>query len=109
MTYRIASICLALAVMLSPVFIGIANAESDRAHAETYVKDSAITTKVKAKLAEEKVRTLLDVKVETDSKGEVELSGTVASQAEIDKAVAIARAVAGVTSVKSELMIKSDK
>ncbi|CCG40472.1 BON domain-containing protein [Magnetospirillum molischianum] len=109
MKYRIATMCIALAVMLSPVFVGAANAESDRAQAETYVKDSTITTKIKAKLAEEKIKTLLDIKVETDSKGEVELSGNLASQAEIDKAIAIARSVSGVTSVKSELKIKTDK
>lgn len=107
MKYRIAAVCFVLAALLSPV---IANAEETETNkAKTYVKDSAITTKVKAKLAEEKAKTLLNIKVETDSKGEVELSGTVASQEESDRAVAIARSVSGVTAIDNQLKIKTDK
>jgi len=109
MINRIAAIFFAAAAVLSPVIASAADAGSDRTRAETYVKDSAITTKIKAKLAEEKIRTLLEIQVDTDSKGEVRLSGAVASQSEADKAIAITRAVAGVTSVKSELVIKADK
>lgn len=107
MTYRIATLLLASAVVLSPALVRAADMETERTHAGTYVKDSAITTSIKAKLAGEKIRTLLEIKVDTDSKGEVTLSGTVASQNEADKAIAIARAVSGVTSVKSELVIKT--
>jgi len=109
MTYRIATILFAAAVVLSPAIAGAADGDSDRTRAKTYVKDSAITTSVKTKLAEEKVRTLLDIKVDTDSNGEVTLSGNVANQAEADRAVAIARGVSGVATVKNDLTIKTAK
>jgi len=107
MKYRIAAVCLGLAALLSPV---LANAEeSETTKVKTYVHDSAITTKVKAKLAEEKAKSLLNIKVETDSKGEVELSGTVSSQEEADKAVALTRSVQGVTTIDNQLKIKAEK
>ncbi len=56
----------------------------------TFVKDSAITTKVKAKLAAEKINSLVHIKVDTDSNGVVVLSGIVRIQKEADKAVSIA-------------------
>ena len=72
----------------------------------SFVKDSVITTKVKARLAEEKVASLMHVKVDTDAKGAVVLSGKVKTQDEADKAVSIATATEGVTSVKSRLRVK---
>ncbi len=68
-------------------------------------KDAAITTKIKAKLAQEKLSTLAHIDVDTDKNGVVSLSGTVANQEERDKAVSIARSVEGVVSVNSELRI----
>jgi hyperosmotically inducible protein len=76
------------------------------AHAtKTYVKDSVITSKIKKDLAEEKISSLVHIKVVTDQAGEVTLKGKVATQELADKAVSIAQAVEGVTSVKSELRI----
>ena len=85
-----------------------AHAESDRSHPLTFVKDSVITTKVKAKLADEKMSSLAHIKVDTDNKGAVVLSGNARTQAEADKAAAIARATEGVTSVSSTIQIKKD-
>jgi hyperosmotically inducible protein len=83
-------------------------ADSDRTHPMTFVKDSVITTKIKAKLAEEKMSSLAHIKVDTDSKGAVVLRGKVKTQAEADKAVSIARETEGVASVKSNIRIKKD-
>ena len=77
-------------------------------HPMTYVKDSAITAKIKAKLADEKMSSLVHIKVDTDAKGGVVLSGTVRSQEAADKAVSIARETEGVTSVKNKLRIRKD-
>ena len=77
--------------------------------AKTFVKDSAITMKIKAELAEEKASSLVKIGVDTTDKGAVVLSGTAASQHAIDKAVAIARAVKGVTSVENHIKIAADK
>lgn len=76
---------------------------------KTYVKDSAITTKIKAELAEEKVSSLVKIHVDTTAKGVVVLTGNAENQAAIDKAVVIAKAVKGVTSVENHITIKADK
>jgi hyperosmotically inducible protein len=74
-----------------------------------YVKDSVITTKVKAELAAEKMSSLLKINVDTDKNGAVMLSGSAASQSAVDKAVSITKGVKGVTSVKNEIKIVADK
>ena len=75
----------------------------------TAVKDSVITTKIKAKLAtEEKPSTLVKISVDTDDKGMVALSGTAPTQAAADRAVAIAKATEGVKMVDSKISIKAD-
>lgn len=84
-------------------------ADSDRSSATAYAKDSVITTKIKAQLAEEKVSSLVHISVDTDNKGVVTLSGTAGSQTAVDKAVAITRAVKGVTSVENHIRIVADK
>ena len=95
------------ATLLLP-FAAYADQDADRSHPITFVKDSVITTKVKAMLADEKMSSLAHVKVDTTSKGAVVLSGKVASQDDADKAVSIARGIEGVTSVKSKLHIRKD-
>lgn len=97
-----------IGAVLAPAFTHGANADSDRSSPMTYVKDSVITTKIKAKLAEEKMGSLAHIKVDTDNKGAVVLSGKVATQAEADKAVSLARETEGVTSVKNNLRIRKD-
>ena len=75
--------------------------------ARTEVKDSVITTKIKALYVKDKLVSALHVKIVTDDHGVVMLSGKAKSQAEIDRAIEIARGVEGVTSVKSEIIIGS--
>jgi len=99
--------CFILASFLAPV-ISFADTDSDRSHPGAFVSDSVITTKIKAKLADEKMGTLGRVSVDTDARGAVVLSGKVRSQHEADKAVSIARSTEGVTSVTSTLVVKMD-
>jgi hyperosmotically inducible protein len=94
---------------LSPIAVYAADGDKDRSSPKTFVKDSVITTKIKAQLAEEKLSSLVRISVDTDAQGMVYLSGTAASQAAIDKAVSIARAVKGVNSVQNTIQIKADK
>jgi len=68
-----------------------------------------ITTKVKAKLANEKMGSLININVDTDSNGAVVLSGNVGTQDEADKAISIARATEGVTSVTNNLTLQLNK
>lgn len=93
---------------LAPLAAHAADSDMDRSRPMTFVKDSAITTKVKAKLAAEKISSLTRIKVDTDQNGVVFLSGRVRTQEEADKAVAITRATDGVTSVNSTLQIRKD-
>lgn len=110
MNSKLATTCFIIGTLLAPVAAYAADSatDTDRTHPKTFVKDSAITTKIKAKLADEKISSLAHIKVDTHSKGAVVLSGKVTSQEEADKAVSIARATEGVTSVKSNLKIKKD-
>jgi len=80
--------------------------DQDRSRPVTYVKDSAITVKIKTKLAAEKLSSLATIHVDTDAKGTVWLTGTARSQEQIDKAGSIARATENVVEVKNQLKVK---
>jgi hyperosmotically inducible periplasmic protein len=69
------------------------------------VKDSYITTKVKAELAKDSDTKARHIKVTTKD-GVVALSGTVNSKAEKDKAEADARNIKGVQDVNNGLEVK---
>lgn len=73
--------------------------------AKVWVKDSVVTTKIKAELAASKISSLAKVHVETDADGWVQLTGKVATQADKDKAESVAKAVEGVKSVDNQLMV----
>jgi hyperosmotically inducible protein len=108
MKLKLATTCFVIAGLLGPIAAHAADSDSDRTHPMTFVKDSVITTKVKAKLADEKMSSLAHIRVDTDNKGVVVLTGNVKTQADADKAVSIARGTEGVTAVKSDLRIKTD-
>jgi hyperosmotically inducible protein len=73
--------------------------------AKMWVKDSAITTKVKAQLATSKPSSLATVHVETDANGWVQLTGKVATQADKDRAETTAKGIEGVKSVDNQLVV----
>ena len=99
----------AFGVLLGPVMtFGAEDADADRSHPKTFVKDSAITMKIKTKLAAEHVTSLGRLHVDTDKDGIVYLQGTVRTQADADKAISIARGTEHVKSVNSEIRIKAD-
>jgi hyperosmotically inducible protein len=108
MKSKLALAALAIGTVLVPTFAQAADQDQDRAHPKAYVKDSAITTKIKAKLAAEKLSSLATIHVDTDANGVVWLSGTAKSQDQIDQAIAIARATENVRDVKSSLKVKAD-
>lgn len=103
---------LVLGAALAPTF-GYAQTETTAtpSSADTshhYVKDSAITTKIKTKLAAEHLSSLERIHVDTDANGMVYLSGYAKSQADIDKAVSIAQGTEHVTGVQNSLAVKTD-
>jgi hyperosmotically inducible protein len=108
MKKTLAIACLIVGGSLAAPIVSYAgdDADVDRSQPSTFVKDSAITTKIKAKLASEHLASLTEIKVDTDANGVVWLSGNAKSQSDIDKAVAIAKGTEGVVTVKNHLKVK---
>jgi hyperosmotically inducible periplasmic protein len=79
-----------------------------RAAAREFVKDSVITTKVKAEMAKEKPSTLVKVSVDTDKSGVVVLTGTAKTSADKERAETIARGIKGVATVENNIEIKAN-
>jgi hyperosmotically inducible protein len=107
MNARLAACCFVAGALLLPI-AGYAADTDPSSSPKQFVKDSVITTKIKAQLAANNAKTLVHVQVDTDDKGMVTLSGTAPSQKAIDTAVLIARAVKGVTEVDNKIGIWRD-
>ena len=73
--------------------------------AGAYVDDAAITTAVKAKMAEDKTVSAAAISVETLN-GTVQLSGFAKSQAEKNQAEAIARNSKNVRDVRNSIVVR---
>jgi hyperosmotically inducible protein len=84
------------------------DADTDRTHPVAFVKDSAITTEVKTKLAADHLTGRVHIHVDTDQDGVVWLTGSATSRGALDRAVSIARRTEHVTAVHSDLVIKHD-
>jgi hyperosmotically inducible protein len=101
--------CLLAGTLVGPaVVMAGEDADADRSNPEAFVKDSAITTKIKTKLAAEHFGSLAKIHVDTDKNGVVWLSGTAESQEALDRAVSIAKETEHVKSVHSTLTVKKD-
>lgn len=109
MKYKIATTCFVIGAMLAPVATYAEDADADRPNAATFVKDSAITTKIKTQFAAEHLGSIKHINVDTDHNGVVWISGTVNTQAEADQAITIARNTEGVRAVKSNLTVQKDR
>ena len=110
MKLKTATACFTLAALLAPVAAYSEDSDhgSEPSKAMTFAKDSAITTKIKAKMASEDPKSLINVRVETDANGAVLLSGQVRSERDADRAILLARETEGVTSVKSQIQVKKE-
>jgi hyperosmotically inducible periplasmic protein len=78
----------------------------DQQSVGTYVDDATITTRVKAKFAEDEKVNAMAIGVET-FKGLVQLSGFAKSGEEKTMAERLARTVPGVSSVKNDIVVRS--
>jgi hyperosmotically inducible protein len=107
MNIKLATGLFIIGAALAPI-AAHAEGDADRSHPGAFVKDSMITAKIKTKLAEEKLNTLVHVSVDTDARGMVVLSGHVRSGEFADRAIALARATEGVTSVTSNIRVSKD-
>jgi len=102
---KLATACFVLGASLAPTAFA-ADSDTDRNKPATFVKDSAITTKIKTKLAAENLASMATIHVDTDKDGVVWLSGTAKTQQDIDKAVSVAKNTEGVKSVKNEMKVQ---
>ena len=93
----------ALGVACGPLAMAEEAATDTQHH---FVKDSTITTKVKAKLAAKHLSTLTRIKVDTDADGVVWLSGRAPTKDASDLATMIAKNTEGVNSVHNDIAIE---
>jgi hyperosmotically inducible protein len=108
MKAKLVMTCLVCGMLLGPAVTMAQDSDADRSNAKAFVKDSAITTEIKTKLAAEHVTSLGRIHVDTDKDGVVWLSGSTRTQEAIDKAVSIARETKGVKDVHNHIKIKKD-
>ena len=93
---------IALGVACGP----LAMADEGSTESHHYVKDSAITTKVKAKLAAKHLSTLTRISVDTDENGVVWLSGRAPTKDARDLAAMIAKNTEGVNEVHNDIVVE---
>jgi hyperosmotically inducible periplasmic protein len=106
MKHKLAMTCFVIGAALTPIAVYAEDQDADRADPSTFVKDSAITTKIKTKLAAEHLGSVANISVDTDKNGVVWMRGTVKDQAELDQAVRIAQNTEGVKTVKNGLKVQ---
>ena len=105
MKLKLASAMFVLGAALTSVAFA-ADSDTDRNKPGTFVKDSAITAKIKTKLAADNPTSLASIHVDTDKDGVVWMSGTAKTQQDVDKALSIAKNTEGVRSVKNEVKVQ---
>lgn len=71
MKYKLATTCFVIGAMLAPFAAYAEDADADRPNPATFVKDSAITTKIKSQLATKHLGSLKHTGVDTDRSGVV--------------------------------------
>src|SRR5258708_34314936 len=95
---------IALGVACAPMAMADEGATDTQSH--HFVKDSAITTEVKAKLAAKHLSTLTRIKVGTDADGVVWLSGPAPTKDASGLAAKIAKNIEGVSSVHNDITVE---
>jgi hyperosmotically inducible protein len=105
-----ATTCLVFGTLLgSAVAWAGEDSDTDRSHPVAFVKDSAITTAIKAKLAAEHLTSMARIHVDTDKDGVVWLTGSAGTQEAADKAESIARETEHVKRVHSDVKVVKDR
>ena len=93
------------AVLLLAMFVSACAGSRSQESTGEYLDDTMITSKVKAKLLEDKDVAGLAINVET-FKAVVQLSGFAKTEAERQKAAQLAREIGGVKDVKNDIRLK---
>ncbi len=99
------AVSLALAGLLAFTAAGCAITR-EQSTVGQYVDDATITTRVKAKFAEDSTVSAMAIGVET-LKGTVQLSGFAKNTAERDRAESLARGTPGVVMVKNDIVVRT--
>jgi osmotically-inducible protein OsmY len=99
----IASTAIVLATLVGATGCAVTSGQSSVGQ---YVDDATITTRVKAKFADDKRVSAMRISVETLN-GVVQLSGFATTEAERANAVALARSVPDVKNVRNSIVIGS--
>lgn len=108
MNRKVATYALLLGALALPLASYGADSDSDRSSPKAFVEDAAITAKIKAELAQNKLSSVMHIRVDTDQNGVVTLSGTAKTQAQADQAASIARKVDGVVRVENRIRVVGD-
>ena len=99
------TLILAVAIALGSLVSTGCSVASGQSSVGQYVDDATITTRVKARFADDEQVSAMRINVET-LRGVVQLSGFAATQVEKDKASAIARSVPDVRSVQNDIVVR---
>ncbi|WP_332739333.1 BON domain-containing protein [Hydrogenophaga sp.] len=99
------SLLLAVAVAIGSLVSTGCAVTSGQSSVGQFVDDTTITTRVKARFAEDQQVSAMRIGVETLN-GTVQLSGFATTQAEKDKASSIARAVPDVRNVQNNIVVR---
>lgn len=102
MKNSIASLAIAGLVAVTTVGCAVTREQSTVGQ---YVDDTTITTRVKAKFAEDKTVSAMSIGVET-LRGVVQLSGFAKSESERVQAGELARTTPGVTAVRNDIVLR---
>ena len=104
---RTSTVMHTLAVCLLPLVGGAYAHDLAAPTAEIHwMKDSAITVAITARLAAEHFSRITHLRVSTDTGGVVSLSGTTATRSEAARALAIARRTEGVLRVRNGIIVQ---
>lgn len=98
-------ILIACAAALAVVGTSGCSVARDQQTVGSYVDDSVVTTRVKARFAEDRVVSVMAIQVET-LRGLVQLSGFAKSAQEREKAEQLATQVAGVVGVRNDIIVR---
>lgn len=102
---KIAHAVLAIAATVSLVQLTGCAVARDQQTVGSYIDDATITTRVKARMAEDKSVSATSISVET-LKGTVQLSGFAKSADERATAERLARSTPGVQSVRNDIVVR---
>ncbi len=96
----------ALASLVAVAVLPACSVARDQQTVGSYIDDTTLTTRIKARFAEDSTVSAMAIQVET-LKGVVQLSGFAKSNEERATAERIARAVPGVSQVRNDIIVRS--